>query len=101
MYKALGGYCALGIMREGRAPTVKITLLVLLRQTCSSLLSSLAHSPTPGKNKHLPKQNLIHEKTASWVGMKAILPEARGIYKMTFKISFQAHYSLGLSKHCL
>lgn len=51
----------------------------------------------PGKNKHHPKQNLTQEKTASWVGMKAILPWS----KVTFKISFQAHYSLALSKHCL
>lgn len=55
----------------------------------------------PGKNKHYPKQNLTEKMTASWVGMNAILPEARGIHKMTFKISFQPHYSLGLSKHCL
>lgn len=33
--------------------------------------------------------------------MNAILPEARGIDEMTFKICFQTHYSLALSKHCL
>lgn len=86
--------------RQGRAPTLKITLLLLLRQTCSSLLSSLPWLP-PRKNKHHPKQNLTREKAASWVGMNALLPEARDTHKMTFKICFQAHYSLGLSKHCL
>lgn len=35
----------------------------------------------PGKNKHYPKQNLTEKKTASWVGMNVILPEARGIYQ--------------------
>lgn len=73
---------------------------MLLRQTRSSLLSCLPHSP-------LEKINIIQNKT--WHKRRLLLgwawrqscPEARGIHRMTFKISFQDHYSLSLSKHCL